>query len=59
MPMLAQHWMLAWKLSDFSGDPDQYCYETLYFVIFKEGGGPNPLPPPSESVHTDDKKCLT
>ena len=25
-----------------SADPDQYCQETLYFVIFQ--GGPHPLP---------------
>ena len=31
--------MLAWQLCDFSGDPDQYCYETLYFAIFSRGGG--------------------
>ena len=33
------------KLCDFSGDPDQYCYETLYFCDFS-GGSPDPLPPP-------------
>ena len=33
---------------DFSGDPDQYCKETLYFFLFFQvgGGGPNPLSPP-------------
>ena len=25
VPMMTQHSMLAWKLCDFSGDPDQYC----------------------------------
>ena len=33
----------------FSGDPDQYCKETLYFVIFQ--GGPDPLPPSPGSAH--------
>ena len=36
----------------FSGDPDQYCKETLYFCEFSGGGGPDPLsPPPSGSAH--------
>ena len=35
--------MLAWLLCDFSGDPDQYCKETLYFYDFS--GGPDPLSP--------------
>ena len=30
---------------DFSGDPDQYCYETLYFLIFQGGVGSGPLSP--------------
>ena len=38
-PMIAQHCMLAWQLRDFSGDPNQYCYETLYFLNFQGGGG--------------------
>ena len=32
----------------FTGDPDQHCLETLYFVIFQGkwgGGGPDPLSP--------------
>ena len=27
----------------FSGNPDQYCYEILYFCAFS--GGADPLPP--------------
>ena len=31
---------------DFSGDLDQYCFKTLFFMIFKGGGGgPDPLSP--------------
>ena len=47
--------MLAWQLCDFSGDQDQYCQETLYFVTFQVGGGggggPDPMSPPSGSFH--------
>ena len=32
----------------FSGDPDQYCKETLYFCDFQGGSGP---PAPSGSAH--------
>ena len=50
MSMMAQHWMLAWKLCDFLGDPDQYCKENLYFCDFSEGFGPHvsPLDPPMQ-----------
>ena len=38
-------------LYDFSGDPEQYCSETIYFVTFQgESGSPVP-PPPSGSAH--------
>ena len=37
--------MLAWQLCDFSGDPDQYCSETLYFCDFSGGGVRLPVPP--------------
>ena len=36
--------MLVWLLGTFTGDPDQYCQETLYFVIFQGESGP-PVPP--------------
>ena len=43
---------------DFSGDPDHYCKETLYFCDFSGGGGgvqiPCPPPPP-----LDPPMCLT
>ena len=36
----------------FAGDPDLHCLKTLYFCDFSgEGGGPDPLPPPSGSAH--------
>ena len=35
----------------FSGDPDKYWYETLYFCDFSGGGGLNPLSPPSGPAH--------
>ena len=31
---------------DFSGDPYQYCQETIYFVIFRGRGGSGSRPPP-------------
>ena len=41
----------------FSGDPDQFCYETLYFCDFSGGGGPDLLPPPpSGSAHISKYK---
>ena len=50
---MAQHRMLAWPLCDFSGDPDQYCLETLNFCDFSGGGGgPDPLPT-SGSAHNN------
>ena len=36
--------MLACKLCGFTGDPDQYCVETLYDGDFSGGSGP-PVPP--------------
>ena len=41
VPMVTQNLMLAWKLCDFSGDPDEYCNEIYIFVIFQ--GAPDPL----------------
>ena len=39
-------------VSGFTGDPDQYCYKTLYFCDFS-GGDPDPLSPtPSGSTYT-------
>ena len=35
----------------FSGDPDQYCYETLYFFEFT--GGPDPMSPTSGSANAN------
>ena len=34
----------------FLGDPDLYCWKTLYFCDFSGGGGPAPCPP-SGSAH--------
>ena len=40
---------------DFSGNPDQYCKETLYFLIF-QGSGP-PLPP-LDPLMLIERTCL-
>ena len=46
--------MLACKLCGFTGDPDQYCLETLYFCDFSEGGGvQTPCPPPLDPPMKD------
>ena len=42
MPRIAQHWMLALQLCDFSGDPVQFA-NLPYFCGFQ--GGPDPLSP--------------
>ena len=42
-PLAKRHLNAAF--SAFSGNPDQYCSETLYFVVFQKGSGP-PAPPP-------------
>ena len=42
-PIMAQHWMLARLLCDFSGGQDQK--ETLYFCDVSRGGGPDPQSP--------------
>ena len=34
---------MAWQLYDSSGDPEQYCYETLYLGDLS-GGDPDPCP---------------
>ena len=40
--------------ADFPADSDQYCLETLYFVICQEGGGgPDPL-----SHHLDPRMLV-
>ena len=52
--MVAQHRMLACKLCGFTGNPDQYCLETLYFCDFSVGSGPLPS---SVSVHDTKHKC--
>ena len=52
--MTAQHWMLAWLLCNFSGDPDQYCNINSIFCDFKWGSGPPTPPPPSWSAHGFD-----
>ena len=52
-PMMAQHIMLA----DFSGDPDQYCKETLYFCDFPGGGGGG-SGPPSKSQYWSLRRIL-
>ena len=48
--------MFRWQANDgptlnagfgFSGDPDdQYIRNPIFFVIFKEGGVPDPMSPP-------------
>ena len=43
--------MLTWQLCDFSGDPDQYCKETIQLCDFAAGG-------PSGSVHELDRLHL-
>ena len=43
-PMMALHWRLAWWLCNIAGDSDQYCYETLYFVISRGSRPPVPHP---------------
>ena len=45
----------AGLVSDFSEDPDQYCYETLYFCDFSREGGLDPLAP---SGFTHDENNL-
>ena len=41
--MVAQHRKLARKLCGFTGDPDQYCKESI--LCFYRVGGSGPLPP--------------
>ena len=43
---------------DFSGDLDQYCLETLFFVIFKGGGGGRIPCSPSGSAHDNQGSVL-
>ena len=44
---------------DFSGDLDQYCLETIFFVMFKGGGGGVRTPcPPSGSAHDKQGSVL-
>ena len=44
--------MLAWYLCDLSGDPNQYCSETLYFCDFSGVGGVRtPSPPLDPQMH--------
>ena len=38
----------------FSGGPDQYCYETLYYVIFQGGGGSVRTTLPQGSAHGEN-----
>ena len=38
--------MLTCKLCGFTGDPDQYCYETPLFLWFFRVGGSGPLVTP-------------
>ena len=40
---MAQHFMLAWKRCDFSGDLDQYCLNPIAFILFSPGGGKDML----------------
>ena len=43
---------------DFSGELDQYWLETLFFVIFKGGGGVRTPCPPSGSAHDNQGSVL-
>ena len=48
--------MLACKLCGFTGDSDQYFYETLFFCDFSGGGGSGPPVSPLDPhmlVYTD------
>ena len=49
MPIMAQHWMLAWQLCDFQGIHTRIAKKPYIFVIFLGGSGP-PVPP-SGSAH--------
>ena len=37
--MMAQHWMLAWKLCDIQGIRTSIAKKPYIFVIFQGGGG--------------------
>ena len=50
--------MLALEQSDFLGDPDQYCEETLYFCDYSGGQGPDPMPPPLDPRMLFAKVCI-
>ena len=41
-PMMAQHWMLNWKLCDFKGLRTSIAKDTFIFVTFQGGGGSGP-----------------
>ena len=45
-PIMAHRWMLTWQLCDFQGIRTSITREPYKFVIFKGGGGPDPLSPP-------------
>ena len=47
VPMIAQQWILTWKLYDFQGIQTSFAEKTLYSCDFSGGGGgPDPLSPP-------------
>ena len=51
-PLLNAGWVALW----FSGDPDQYWSETLYFCDFSRargGGGPDPYSGSAHAYSTD------
>ena len=52
--MVAQHWMLDWKICDFNGirtSIAKLLRNPIFFCNFPGGGGPDPLSP-SRSAHT-------
>ena len=56
---MAQQIMLASKLCEFSGNPDQYCFAKKPYILcfFRVvGGRPDPMPPPSGPAHAE--ACL-
>ena len=51
VPMMAQHWMLAWQFCDFQGIQTSIAKKSYIFVIFSGGSGPPATPPPSGFAH--------
>ena len=45
VPMMAQHWMLAWQLCNVQGIQTRISKNPYIFVIFQGGGSRPPVPP--------------